>query len=102
MKLWLGSWLPCGPSINFATKNLSLVEIKLPIACFYDKYGNWDLDSLTDFLPMEVLQKIISYSINSSNTDTDKCFWILTSNEEFSIKFAYESQSATNLSEKNK
>ncbi|EOY04491.1 Non-LTR retroelement reverse transcriptase-like protein [Theobroma cacao] len=99
---WLDSWLPCGPLINFTVRDLSPTETELPVACFCDEYGNWDLDSLIDILPMQILQKLESYPIDPSSTEKDKCFWTLTSSGEFSVKSAYESESTTNLAEHNK
>lgn len=90
-KFWLDSWLPCGPLIGFVTRDLSLAEIDLPVACFCDDYGNWDLDSRTDSLPMQVIQKTAPYSIDPSSTENDKCLWTLTSSGEFTVKSAYES-----------
>lgn len=101
-KFRLNSWLPCGPFIGFATRVLSLAEIDLPVACFCYDYGNWDLDSRTASLPMQVIQKIAPYSIDPSSTENDECFWTLTSSGEFTVKSAYESLIAINLPEINK
>ncbi|EOY31426.1 Uncharacterized protein TCM_038365 [Theobroma cacao] len=94
-------WLPCWPLIDYATEELTEVEAELPIASFCDEYGNWDFGLISQSLPTNIILMIAAAIVDPSNEEKDTCNWTLTSNDDFSIKLAYESQTTYSLQKNN-
>ncbi|EOX99776.1 Uncharacterized protein TCM_008691 [Theobroma cacao] len=91
-KLGVISFRMLNPLINYATKDLSEVETSLSVASYCEEYGRWDIDQLQRNLAMHISLKIKAVMVDLLSNEEDMPFWTLTSNGDFTIKLAYDSQ----------
>ncbi|EOY16629.1 Uncharacterized protein TCM_035452 [Theobroma cacao] len=96
-KFWTKNWLYCGPLFNHATRALSDMELQLPVASFYNKFGSWALQQMEQDLPQHIILRIAAIMIDLTSVEEDTVFLMPSGNVEFSAKSAYEIQLNSHL-----
>ena len=63
-KFWLDMWLPCGPLITLANRELPIDTASMWVSDYWSNNGCWRWDQFAGFLEKDVLELIQSYWVD--------------------------------------
>lgn len=91
-KFWLDDWLPCGPLLDYAMRELSEEEAERSVSDYCESAGHWRFDLLQDKLPEIIIHVIAAAWVDPSSEGSDTVIWKLTNDGNLSTKSAYSIQ----------
>ncbi|XVE99405.1 hypothetical protein REPUB_Repub03eG0195400 [Reevesia pubescens] len=88
-KFWVDCWLPCGPLMSYAQREILEDEPELPVTAYCDDMGRWNLNSLKGVLPEDIIFLVAAKWIKVDSDNDDLVIWKYTSDGNFSVQSAY-------------
>ena len=86
---WSQMWIEEGLCVSELEIDIPQQCKEMKVADLVDFNGNWNFEMLNQWLPYDVVQRIMTIAVPDENDGNDKQMWSVSSNGKFTIASAY-------------